>query len=335
MTRLLAVRGVLLCGLLGFFVAVGSAAPVPKKDEPKKEEPRKDEPRKDDPNDLPFPPLPKIELPPGADPELQQIEEELRKAREDILRQLGQLGRMQPGGLPNLPGVRLAPAERRPKENRLGAVVQPPTAALVDQLDLPKDQGVVIEKLKEGSAAGKAGLKDNDILLELDGKAVPSKLDEFTKMLNDIKPDTPVDATVLRKGKRETVKGIKLPEVKAEEQPRQPVPNIQIQPVIPNLPPVLPPINLAPGAKGVSVQMIRNADTFTTRFRNGTDSIAVSGKMKDGKADADEIVISNGKDTKKFKSVNDVPEEMRGQVNDLIRMTEKGTASTTEAEKKP
>jgi membrane-associated protease RseP (regulator of RpoE activity) len=338
MSRLFTAWGVLLCGCLGFGMLLGGsalvAAPVPQKDEPKK-----DEPKKDEPPDLPFPALPKLVLPPDADPELQRLEEELLKEREMILKQLGQFGRTQPGGLPNLPGlqpgVRVAPAaDLRPKENRLGAVVQAPTVALVDQLDLPKDQGVVIEKLKEGSAAGKAGLKDNDILLELDGKSVPSKLDDFTKLLDAIKPDAPVDATVLRKGKRETVKGIKLPEMKAEEQPR-PQPN----PVLPNLPAqpnpaaVLPPLNLAPGAKNISVQMIRTGDGFTTRFRNGNESIAVSGKMKDGKANADEIVLSDGKDTKKFKSVNDVPEGMREQVKNLIQMTEKGTAPVTEAEK--
>jgi membrane-associated protease RseP (regulator of RpoE activity) len=245
---------------------------------------------------------------------------------------------LQPGALPNFPGApldpRLAGIDRRPKENRLGAVLQQPIPALVDQLDLPKDQGVVIEKLKEDSAAGKAGLKANDILLELDGKTVPSKVDEFVKMLNDIKPDTPVDATVLRKGKRETVKGIKLPVMKAEEQPRQPfpnpVPNIQIRPLVPNLPAVLPP-----GAVGgsTSIQMIRSGDSFTTRLRNGKESIAVGGKMKDGKAAVDEIVLSDGKDTKKFKSVIEVPEEMRDQVKALIQLTEKGTAPVTDVEK--
>ena len=101
MSRLFIAWAVLLCGCLGFGVLLGSSAlvaagaPVPKKDEPKK----------DEPPDLPFPALPKIVLPPGVDPELQRLEEELLKEREMILRQLGQLGRLQPGGLPNLPGV--------------------------------------------------------------------------------------------------------------------------------------------------------------------------------------------------------------------------------------
>jgi hypothetical protein len=170
---------------------------------------------------------------------------------------------------------------------------------------------------------------------------VPSKLEDFAKMLNEIKADTAVDATVLRKGKKESIRGIKLPEVKAAEPqplppfPPFPVPNIQIQPAFPNLPPVLPPGAVAPGVQTSSVQMTRTQDGFTTRYRKNNESISIAGKIKDGKADAEEIVISGDGDTKKYKSVDDVPADMRDQVKDLIKLTEKGTASATEPEKKP
>src|SRR5260370_28816570 len=197
MTRVLAIRGILLFGLLGFAYAVGSAnlaaAQAPRKDEPKK-----DQPKKDEPNDQLFPQLPKIDLPPD-DHELQKLEEELQGMREQILRQLGQMRGFQPGAFRNLPGVQLDPrftgVDRRPKENRLGAVLQQPTPALVDQLDLPRDQGIVIERLNEDSAAGKAGLKANDILLELDDKAVPSNEADFVNMLNHIKPQQPLNTS--------------------------------------------------------------------------------------------------------------------------------------------
>ena len=39
---------------------------------------------------------------------------------------------------------------------------------------------------------------------------------EFKKNLQDVKPDAAVDVVVLRKGKKETIKGVKLPEAKAE-----------------------------------------------------------------------------------------------------------------------
>jgi membrane-associated protease RseP (regulator of RpoE activity) len=332
MTRLVGVRGVLLIGAALCLVA----APVQAKDEPKPNEPKKNEPKKIDPNDLILPLLPKIELP-GNDPELQQLEQELRQMQEQILRQLGQMQGLQRGGLLDLPGARPEPRpveiDRRPKENRLGASIQALTPALVEQLELPKDQGVVLEAVTLDSPAAKAGLKANDILLELDGKAVPSATDEFVKLLDDIKPGTPVNATVMRKGRRETVKGIKLPEAKIEERPpNRPEPNL---PVLPNnVQPALPPLNLAPGQPGVSINTIRTATTFITRFRNGAEGITVSGKLKDGKVDADEIVITNGKDTKKFKALNDVPEEMRDQVKKIIEVTQRGTVSAAEGEKR-
>jgi S1-C subfamily serine protease len=89
-------------------------------------------------------------------------------------------------------------------------------------LDLPKNQGLVLEEIGPNSAAAKAGLKSHDILLELNGKPVSSKIEEFARQLADVKPATPVDAVVMRKGKKETVKGLTLPEVKQSERPRRP-----------------------------------------------------------------------------------------------------------------
>ena len=337
MTRLLAIRGALLGGLLGFSFAVGFASLAPAQ-APKKDQPKKEEPKKEQPLEQLFPQLPRSALPADADPELKQLEEELRLMQDQILRQLGQMQGLQPGAFRNMPGIQVNPAignlQAVPKENRLGAVLKEPSPALVDQLDLPKDQGVVIEKLNDGSAGGKGGLKANDILLELDGKTVPSKVDDFVMMLNDIKPDKPVNATVLRKGRRETVKGIKLPQAKFEEQPRQlfpnQIPNIQIRPLIPKLPPPLPPGGVGDAA---SIQMIRSGDAFTTRLRNGNESVAVEGKMKDGKAVVDQIVLSDGKDTKKYKSLNQVPEDMRDQIKNLILMTEKNTATVIDLDR--
>jgi hypothetical protein len=131
-----------------------------------------------------------------------------------------------PGGLPNFPNLPNLPGawgrggRTALGENlRLGARLEKPSDTLVEQLDLPKGQGQVITQINDDSAAAKAGIKANDILLELDGKPVSSDAKEFEKQLGDIKADTAVDAVVLRKGKKETVKGISMPE---EPQPTLP-----------------------------------------------------------------------------------------------------------------
>src|SRR5206468_613585 len=116
-------------------------------------------------------------------------------------------------------------------EGRLGVVADKPGATLAEQLDLPQGQGLVVEEVQPNSAAAKAGLKPHDILLELNGKAVPDDVSGLEKQLDEIKADKPVDAVVLRKGKRETIKGLTLPEARVEG------------PAFPNMPlPALPPL---------------------------------------------------------------------------------------------
>jgi hypothetical protein len=99
-------------------------------------------------------------------------------------------------------------------QGRLGVRVHPPTSELVDQLDLPKDQGLVIAQITPDSPAAKGGLKTNDILLEFNGKPVPNNINEFVRSVHEIKGEAKVDAVVLRKGKKETIKALTLPEEK-------------------------------------------------------------------------------------------------------------------------
>ena len=342
-------RLTLLGGMVGLLLLLTDlpvrAGPAP--DQPKKEEPKKEEPKKVDPKDaVPFPQFPDVPVPPGFDAEqFKRIQMEHLRIREEARKQIEELRRGLPGAFPDANNFFLPPnfqadfvgSDRRPRENRLGANLESPSPALVEQLDLPKDQGIVLNDFKVDSPASKAGMKKNDILLELDGKAVPSKIEDAVKLFNDIKPNTPVDATVLRKGKKETVKGISLPEIKAEEKPRPgavPVPNVAAPP-LPNPPPLLPPGGLPQGADNSSIQMIRTPTSFTTRYAKNGGYIALSGKMVDDKAVVEEITISTGRDTKKFKTVDEVPEEAREQVKTLLKMTEKGTASTAELENKP
>src|ERR1051326_8079255 len=209
-------------------MAMVSAAPVPepdKKDDQKKDEPKKDEPKKDDPKgsagkDDTLPPqyeqMLKRLADSGAVP--QERIDQIRKQLQDALKRAGAAGGL-PGGLPNLPNLpnfsgkpgrigRVGLGENL----RLGAQLDKPSDALIDQLDLAKGQGQVITQVSDGSAAAKAGIKANDILIELDGKPVSSDPDEFAKQLKDIKADMPVNAVVIRKGKKETLKDLSLPE---------------------------------------------------------------------------------------------------------------------------
>jgi hypothetical protein len=204
-----------------------------KKDEPKKEEPKKDEPKKEDPNkDEPKKDEPKKEEPKKLDPaevqkrmeetrkKFQKIEQEAReqiqKARQEMEKEMAELQRqlqtvpprVVPPGFP--PGVR--PFFPQP---RLGVSVDEPSAAMVEQLGLDRGKGLVVTDVLPDSAAAKAGLKKYDVLVEFNGKPIPSNREGFTALIAEPKANTPVDVEVIRKGKKETVKGVTLPEATA------------------------------------------------------------------------------------------------------------------------
>ena len=203
------------------------AAPVPKeepkKEEPKKDAPKKEEPKKDDTPAIPGIPNLKELLPPDTPPEVAEMFKKQMEQLDEMMKRMQQQG----GGIIINPGMQGAwgggfglPGRHDAVKGRMGALVKTPDATLVEQLDLPKNQGLVIGEVKADSPAAKAGIKANDILLELDGKPVSNEPKEFAKMLDAIKPNTPVDAVVMRKGKKETLKGLSMP--KAPKAPANP-----------------------------------------------------------------------------------------------------------------
>jgi beta-lactamase regulating signal transducer with metallopeptidase domain len=351
-------------GLLGLAVSIAGvglgvqAAPAPSRSEPRKEEPKKDEPKKEEPKkdegkedvkkerparELPANPLfPGVEemmkrLPPGMDvKEIERMRRHMEEAQKEMERfmqgmRFGQAGAF--AGLPGFPGAR-----GDGREQRLGANVAKPSETLADQLDLPRDQGVVLHDIMPNSPADKAGLKAHDILLELNGKPVSSNVEEAARLIAGIKADTPVDAVVLRKGKRETVKGLSMPEAKAVK-PEAGLPffpgagNFPAAPLVPPLPAAgfnpfgaagLAGAGLAgAGGAGVMTTTFRSGDRFTTRHQEGSLVITVTGKVADGKSTVGEIRVQDGRESHKYSSVDKVPEEYRDKVKNLVEMTEK------------
>jgi hypothetical protein len=346
-------RALLAAGLsLGLLAAGdGRSAPVPDPAQPeKKAEPKK--PIQAPP--LPGLDLPGIELP-GLDPDqARQLQEELKRAQEELRRALEMQRRLgglpgQPGGpglpglpglpgqpglpgfpglpgqpgLPNVPGIRIMPllpgAAARPArvaDARFGARLEAPGATLIEQLDLPRGQGLVLEDVPADSPAAKAGLKAHDILMELNGKPVSSDFDEFGKQLDGIKPDARVEAVVLRKGKRETIKGLALPEAK------------NVQPEVPGLrfqfPGVLPPmggLQLPQGGfggagNGVALSVSRNGDRFTVRRQEGGEVISVSGQG----AQVTEVVVEDNGQRNVYDSLDKVPPQYRDRARQLAEM---------------
>ncbi len=103
-----------------------------------------------------------------------------------------------------------------------GMMLEPADATLLDQLNLPAGKGMVVAAVDADSAAAKAGLKKHDLIVKINAQAVPGDARDLLKTLGDTKANTPVDVTVLRKGKEKTVKAAKLADATLAGGPRMP-----------------------------------------------------------------------------------------------------------------
>jgi serine protease Do len=79
----------------------------------------------------------------------------------------------------------------------LGIYGQDVTPDMAKLLGLKSSQGVIVASVEKGSPADRAGLKSQDVLLEMDGK----KIDSFRNEVAMLKPGTKVTLTVSREGK--------------------------------------------------------------------------------------------------------------------------------------
>jgi hypothetical protein len=319
------------CGLLSLGVLAGGLGLRARADEKKPEEPKKPETKQPEKKPRPAPGTPGFVAPNldklfeqlgagldgDAEKELRKQMDELRKQIDEMRKRLGRPGApgfpglQNPPNFPNLPGGfpggGLIPV---PHQARLGAQVSRPTQTLVDQLDLPREQGLVLDEVGANSAAAKAGLKRHDILLEIDGKAVPSNPQDFVKMLDGVKPNTPIDAVVLRKGKKETVRGLQLPEKKAA-----------VAPALPNFPGLpggrlVPNLNL-PFGLGNMTGITRNGDEFTATQQSDGVRIVVKGKVDQGKATVREVEVDANGQKNRYDSLDKVPAEYREKAQKL------------------
>jgi beta-lactamase regulating signal transducer with metallopeptidase domain len=334
------------CGLLASAVVLAGLGWTARAEEPKKAEPdgprteKKADQKKEaekpaparpdfvfpDPDKV-FPRLEGRELPKDFEQRMEEARKEMQRVREEMQRTLRALeaarqpllpmGPMGPMGLRFPDGVtRIIDGTRLTAEPRLGARLTKPSASLADQLDLPRDQGYVLDEVGPNSPAAKAGLKQYDILLELNGQPISNKDGDLAKVLKEIKPDQPVEAIVLRKGRKETVKGLKLPEVKVE-QPANPfgVPRGAF-PAFPG----------GAGGAGVSgiISTKRANDEFVTRNQAGDLDITIKGKIDQGKARVQQVRIKSGGQETTYDSVDKVPAEYKEKVQKLVEMSAQG-----------
>jgi serine protease Do len=74
----------------------------------------------------------------------------------------------------------------------------------VGVVELTDDRGLEVKLVDQNSPAAKAGLKENDVILEVNGKGVEGN-EQFSRLIGETSPGTKVSLTIRRNGAKQTV----------------------------------------------------------------------------------------------------------------------------------
>jgi C-terminal processing protease CtpA/Prc len=86
----------------------------------------------------------------------------------------------------------------------LGVESQEVTSDKVKELKLPAERGVLLGRIVPDSPAAKAGLKDNDVITEINGQRVEGEA-QFRRMIHEIPAGRSAQFTVWRDGRAQTI----------------------------------------------------------------------------------------------------------------------------------
>ena len=86
----------------------------------------------------------------------------------------------------------------------LGVESQEVSAGKVKELKLPAERGVLLGRIVPDSPAAKAGLKDNDVITEINGQRVEGEA-QFRRMVHEIPAGRTAQFTVWRDGRAQTI----------------------------------------------------------------------------------------------------------------------------------
>jgi hypothetical protein len=245
------------------------------------------------------------------------------------LRKRMQKDALERGVFPAQPNPLILEIPNRPPTGRFGIMIEPVPDLLREQVEIPANAGQVVKEVVPGSVAEKVGMKVNDIVIEFNGKSVPVDSREFVQMVLDHKANVETTIVVIRKGKKETIKGVKLPEVKAQAPAFQP--NIDAA-IVGDVDKLLKELveqrgialdlDLTDfGKQGIALD-VADADgngTFSIQSsRNGVE-ITITGSRNGKEKQVKSIKIKEGDTTVEVESVDKVPEQYREVVQKLLK----------------
>lgn len=93
------------------------------------------------------------------------------------------------------------------KRGLLGVVIQPVSQKLANVLGLDKPHGALVTSVNEDSAAEKAGIQEQDVIVEFNDKPVDTS-GSLPPMVGSVRPGSKVDIMVVRDGKNKLIKAV-------------------------------------------------------------------------------------------------------------------------------
>jgi len=151
---------------------------------------------------------------------------------------------------------------------QLGVYIQELTKDLADSFGLESTQGALVSRVMEDSAAEKAGLKQGDIILRINGKPV-GKVSDFRNQIAMTPPDTKVSLDILRDGKEQQVK-VTIGTLATDKSGR-PTDSESLEELGMKLQPLTPDLAERLGYQGESGALVANVDPDSPAARAGIE----------------------------------------------------------------
>jgi beta-lactamase regulating signal transducer with metallopeptidase domain len=208
---------------------------------------------------------------------------------------------------------------------RLGVTVELVSPALADQLNLPKDMGLVVTQVIPDTPAAKVGIKVNDVLLQIDGAAIPADVGDFLKLIASFKADTPLAVVVLRKGQKQNLGNVQLSSemLTSKEALKAKIDNlIELK--------FRDPKTADAAKNAITMSVSRAGNDYTVRYQEGTLTITLTATVKGREGTLNGIEIHQGGSVSKFGNPAQVPEQFRERVRQMIELLE---TAASQAEK--
>lgn len=254
----------------------------------------------------------------AEDPNNRERAEALRKRAEAMLMRALLNG---PGGGNALPPQLFDPLIPQPRggNGRLGIRVSTVAPGVAEDNKVPAGRGVLAAEVVPGSAAAKAGVKANDIIVEFAGQPVTDEPAAFVAQVQRAKAGDKLDMTVIRDGERQVIRGIVLAAAAAQPDPRAelfrelaPIVGADGRPLVEGLRRGrVIEFPDAPRA-GVNVE-VRDGEATVTAEENGVRYRIVGTTGPDGLVPTKIEVTENGR-TAEAASVDRLPEQYRDRV---------------------